>query len=380
MDVGFIAAKYTCLGAFDIDKKAIAVHRKNVSTNAIEADLRGIEKSQLIANGVPDVIVSGSPCQGFSTVGRRDFNDPRNSLLLRAGEIAVDIKPKIFVAENVSGALAGEHKYYWDSLDSLLRNNGYQTRTLKLNAADLGLAQRRLRIILIAWRGERELNFIQPSGGRVDLRKALGNLQDELNPNENFFKLTKMQRVIARYIKPGQKLCDVRSGASAVHTWQIPHAFGQVDEVERTVLEAVSVLRRRNRKRDWGDADPVAIREISRYIGFASSAIVSTLITKGYMRRIGHEVDLAHTFNGLYKRLNWDSISPTVDTRFGNPRYFLHPTEDRGFTVREAARIQGFPDWFTFHESMHDSFRMIGNAVPPPMAAYVAQAIRDLLK
>jgi DNA (cytosine-5)-methyltransferase 1 len=72
-------------------------------------------------------------------------------------------------------------------------------------------------------------------------------------------------------------------------------------------------------------------------------------------------------------------VSLTVDTRFGDHRYFLHPTEHRSFTVREAARIQGFPDWFTFDVPEKESFRMIGNAVPPPMAKYIAEGVRKLL-
>lgn len=69
----------------------------------------------------------------------------------------------------------------------------------------------------------------------------------------------------------------------------------------------------------------------------------------------------------------------TVDTRFGNPIYFLHPEEDRGFTVREAARIQGFPDDFVFKGSLVEMYRMIGNAVPPPLSEIVANIVRDQL-
>jgi DNA (cytosine-5)-methyltransferase 1 len=70
-------------------------------------------------------------------------------------------------------------------------------------------------------------------------------------------------------------------------------------------------------------------------------------------------------------------LAPTVDTRFGQPRFFLHPEHHRGFSVREAARIQGFPDDFEFEGSVQSQFRMVGNAVPPPLAASVARSIRD---
>ena len=90
-------------------------------------------------------------------------------------------------------------------------------------------------------------------------------------------------------------------------------------------------------------------------------------------------MDLSHTFNGKYRRLSWDHPAPTVDTRFGDPKYYLHPEEQRGLSVREAARIQGFPDDFVFAGSKAAQFRMVGNAVPPPLAKQLAEAIREYL-
>ena len=87
---------------------------------------------------------------------------------------------------------------------------------------------------------------------------------------------------------------------------------------------------------------------------------------------MGAFYDLTNAFNGKFRRLKWDQPAPTVDTRFGQPRYFLHPDEDRGFSVREAARIQGFPDAYKFPSSDSIAFRLIGNAVPPPMANAIA--------
>ena len=77
--------------------------------------------------------------------------------------------------------------------------------------------------------------------------------------------------------------------------------------------------------------------------------------------------------------MSWDKPSHTVDTRFGAPRYFLHPNEHRGFTVREAARIQGFPDDYVFHGDEKFQYRLIGNAVPPPLARLAAEFAAHLL-
>src|SRR5258708_3791391 len=99
------------------------------------------------------------------------------------------------------------------------------------------------------------------------------------------------------------------------------------------------------------------------------------LIAKNYIRRVGDCFDLVHTFNGKFRRLRWDQPSLTVDTRFSSPRYFLHPEEQRGFTIREAARIQGFPDDFIFFGESKAQIRHIGNAVPPPVAYQLADLI-----
>jgi DNA (cytosine-5)-methyltransferase 1 len=138
-------------------------------------------------------------------------------------------------------------------------------------------------------------------------------------------------------------------------------------------------LRRVHRTRNTGDADPVPISLLCSSVGNCVPRLLKTLVEKGYLKQIGQAVDLTHTFNGKFRRLELDKASHTVDTRFGDPRYFLHPTEQRGFTLREAARIQGFPDSFVFSGDSKAHFRLIGNAVPPPMAKLIGKLIRKHL-
>lgn len=155
--------------------------------------------------------------------------------------------------------------------------------------------------------------------------------------------------------------------------------FGKTTQRERKLLVAMRRLRRQVRSRDYGDADPLTITVIKRECGGDAATVLRTLIDKGYIRRVGKRYDLVHTFNGKFRRLSLTHPSPTVDTRFGTPRYFLHPEEERGFSVREAARIQGFPDDFVFTGSLPIQFRLVGNAVPPPVSKAVATAIRKAL-
>lgn len=379
LDTGLIHEGFTCLRAFDIDSSVIEVHRRNLGDSGTVADLTSTSNTVLRSAGHPDVVVAGSPCQGFSTAGKRDINDPRNSLLLRAGHAAIALRPRVFVAENVPGAVAGAHGMYWNELDSMMRGAGYSTVTLKLNATDVGLAQRRTRVILLAWRGSREPSFTSRQISSRTLRHVLKAVDGLPQHEREFLPSGSKALLIAKRIKQGQKLCNVRGGDASVHTWDIPEAFGQTTAKERAVLEMTMLLRRRNRQRDYGDADPVSAKSLRQALGYNAGDIVKSLIRKSFMRKIDGGYDLANTFNGKYRRLAWHSASLTVDTRFGDPRYFLHPTEHRGFTVREAARIQGFPDWFEFTANPTDSFRMIGNAVPPPLGSFLAGGIKTLL-
>jgi DNA (cytosine-5)-methyltransferase 1 len=379
LDAGFIESGFTCKQAFDIDKKVIEIHRMNLGASGVVADLRKITKEQLTKNGTPTVVVAGSPCQGFSTAGKRELHDPRNSLLLQAGTLAIQVKPKVFIAENVAGALSGEHKVYWETLEHMLRSAGYSTMTLKLNASDLGLAQLRSRLIMLAWTGTREPKLeVKPIRNQtlVDVLDQVDGLPQHekkfLIPGSSHF-------AISSRIDRGQKLCNVRGGVASVHTWEIPEVFGKTTQPEKILLQTTMKLRRTERLRDFGDADPVSMDSLQREVGSRAPALVESLLKKGYLRALDGRFDLANTFNGKYRRLDWNSVSLTVDTRFGDPRYFLHPSEHRSFTVREAARIQGFPDWFKFPGRSVDSFKMIGNAVPPPMAKYVANVVRGLL-
>jgi DNA (cytosine-5)-methyltransferase 1 len=289
------------------------------------------------------------------------------------------VYPKVLVVENVSGSLSGDHSRYWEALNYTMRLAGYRTNTMRLQAADLGMAQLRRRVLFFAWRTGRDIRFTAPSLPPGKLRTVLEGVGNQ--PNHNPRRLQRHSRdwQIAQHIKPGQKLSNVRGGQNAVATWDIPTIFGSITEHERTVLELLRRLRRQERQRDHGDADPVSIARLEAALGDHFHRLLEGLISKGYLRRIDGGVDLVGTFNGKFRRLAWDRPSCTVDTRFGAPRYFLHPSQQRGFTVREAARIQGFPDTYVFRGNENAQYRVIGNAVPPPLAGLAAEFTAHLL-
>jgi len=367
LDLGFTQAGFECANAYDSDPAAVETHRSNLATTNIAGESRA------------SVLIAGPPCQGFSTAGRRRFDDPRNTLLTLAGEIALQVRPKVILIENVAGAKAGEHRAYWDKLCTMLTSGGYRTAVKQCEAHQFGVPQTRKRLILVAWVGSKEFTFPKPISAKPTLRSTLAGVEFAVDHQPEALKCGSEQYAVASQIRPGQKLSNVRGGSNAVHTWELPAIFGKTTAREKRVLEAVMKLRRQMRTRDLGDADPVHVSALNEYLGFATEADVDRLIKKTFLRHSGSGIDLTHTFNGTFRRLKWDGLALTVDTRFGDPRYFLHPEDNRGFSFREAARIQGFPDSFKFVGSKTDKFRLIGNAVPPPVACSLATAIKEQL-
>ncbi len=305
-DIGFAARGFRSKGAFDCDVDAIGNFAANVDGTANCVDLtEGIPDEKSLF-GI-DALIAGPPCQGFSTAGRRLVNDERNHLLTLTGTLARRVSPKVLVVENVSGALSGEHARYWKSLDSTMRLAGYRTYTMRCQAADLGMAQLRQRVLFFAWNTGRDAQFAAPNKPRGELRTVLDGA--DILPNHNPRRLIKNSRDwhIAQRIKPGQKLSNVRGGQNAVATWDIPEVFGCVTERERTVLELLRRLRRQERQRDHGDADPVSIARLEAALGPRFHRIVESLIAKGYLRRVAEGIDLVGTFNGKFRRLAWTS-------------------------------------------------------------------------
>jgi DNA (cytosine-5)-methyltransferase 1 len=371
LDLGFSRAGFSIETAIDHNKSAVATHQRNMPGVAIEGDLSNPIDFGSIKY---DVVIGGPPCQGFSLAGKRRIDDPRNSLIARFIDVALAAKPKVIVMENVPGLLYGDLTTHLTNAKARLNANGYCVKTIKLDTSTFGVPQHRTRVVLVGWKnGKSDIELIG-HGRKTFLRDAIENLSSSTSDHDvKQLSLDSNDHLIASRVGPGMKLSNVRAGERSVHTWHIPEVFGRTSKLEREVLETLLRLRRQLRRRDHGDADPVTVTQLSKHIG-------QNLISKKYIRRIDMKyVDLTNTFNGKYRRLSLDNLSYTVDTYFGNPSYILHPEEHRGMTVREAARIQTFPDTFEFQGPIKEKYNMIGNAVPPLFAEHIANQIRTQL-
>lgn len=377
LDLGFARNGFFIDQAFDRDQQAVQCYNENHRSSAQQYEI-----DESFGKSIPsEIIVAGPPCQGFSTGGGYREADPRNDLLITTCKIAVHAAPKLIVIENVSALTNTRNRAYFLTALNVLTDAGYYVDWSLLAADDFGVPQRRKRIVIIARSEGRTFTGVAPpKKTRVVLGDVLLNIpSDAKNHLPQILPPQSRHATIARHIKPGQKLCNVRAGSASVPTWAIPDCFGQTAQIEQNILETIRSLRRQSRTRTWGDADPVSLSTILQALPEATEADIMHLLSTGFLRKVGEKIDIKNTFNGKYRRLKMDELSPTVDTRFGDVQLFLHPTEDRSLTVREAARIQGFPDDFVFPEADKVAFRLIGNAVPPPLAESVSEMCRSLL-
>jgi DNA (cytosine-5)-methyltransferase 1 len=190
---------------------------------------------------------------------------------------------------------------------------------------------------------------------------------------------------IIKAIGPGQKLCNVRHGPESVRTWDIPQAFGPVTAAERDILEAIARNRRHRKYGTIPNGNPLPVPVIEELTGQRDlGPVLDGLCQRGFAKALNGGYDLRGGLfcSGQFRRPAWDAPAPTVLTGFGNPRYFLHPLEDRPFSLREAARLQGFPDTFVLRPPgvpLPDAFRLVGNAVPPPLARALAGQVAAAL-
>jgi DNA (cytosine-5)-methyltransferase 1 len=280
-DIGFIQAGFNCVAAFDLDPIAVRTHGRNLGQHAYVVDLSVDGPLPVSLKGI-DLLAAGPPCQGFSTMGRRDPKDPRNSLMLRVGDIAIATRPKVVVVENVIGVIAGVQQSFWHLLQHRLRSAGYHTVDFQIDVRDLGLAQTRRRMILLAYRTKSLFNIAPACESAATLREALRGVAGQPNHSPRPLIPVSLGGRIAPYIKRGQKLCNVRTGPACVPSWKVPAVFGAVTRREARLLEALRRLRRCNRVRGFGDADPVAARTLSAALGEPVRNTLTSLIEKGY--------------------------------------------------------------------------------------------------
>lgn len=311
--------------AIDSDPKASETYKKNhPGTDVFCEDVRGFNFLDHRPPG-RSVLFGGPPCQGFSTSNQRTRNAKNeNNWLFREFLRAVEeIEPAWVIFENVKGITETENADFLDRVISGLEGLGYSTAFKVLNAKDFGVPQSRSRLFIVA---SKQLDFFQfPVAGKTPLvttRDALSDLPDLQNGANS--------PEIPYKSVAGSSFASMMRGESKVATNSL------VTRNSDEVLQRYSHIPEGG---NWSD------------------------IPKDLMKNY-KDVSRCHT--GIYRRLKWDEPSITI----GNFRknMLVHPEQNRGLSVREAARLQSFPDEFSFYGSIGFQQQQVGNAVPPLLA------------
>ena len=361
LSLGLEQAGFDVLAAVEYDPIHAATHEYNFAYGAtICADVRRVSGEQIrrqspIGHREIDVVVGGPPCQGFSLIGKRALEDPRNQLVAEFGRLVTELNPRYFVMENVAGLTVGDHRQLLDELIAYMGDNGYSVLTpyRVLEAAEHGVPQGRRRVFLIGARGglplpsypEPQFTPRTPRGGAKTGTLPLGtSVLDAIGdlPNaDEYPELLTTDVVDSAKYGDGSAYSDLLRGLNdaAHYGHRRPWEIDSLTSSMRTEHTQVSIDR-------FSATRPGQVEPISRFLRLHPDGVCNTL-------RAGTASDRG---------------------AFTSPRP-IHPLHPRCITVREAARLHSYPDWFRFHATKWHGFRQIGNSVPPLLGEAVAREV-----
>jgi DNA (cytosine-5)-methyltransferase 1 len=345
---GFRQAGFEIVAGVDWDHNALATFRRNHPTAAtIAGDIREIESIRLAEHGPVDVLIGGPSCQGYSTHGKRIFDDPRNFLFREFARVTRDLQPPWLVIENVKGMLSFKRGLFRRWIYEAFEEMGYRFESRLMLAAEYGVPQLRQRIVFIGTRTDLPIRFPDPTHGTnaelpwVSVGDATGDLP---------------------------ALGD--GGGSPVCAYDRP----PTTDYQRWARTASSALTLHNCR----PVSPLAMSIIRRIpMGKGIRHLSEHELPERFRRmRTISNGNLRRDCTTLYYRADWNRPSYTITCYFRNVSAgpFVHPHENRAFTPREAARLQSFQDSYEFVGTAVP--RQIGNAVPPLLGRAIASAVR----
>jgi DNA (cytosine-5)-methyltransferase 1 len=365
--LGFKQAGFEVVAAVDIDPQAIATFKNNFPEvrHVIERDIRKLPPSQLaslLGCKSVDVITGGPPCQGFSNVRRRDgknhgdgvIHDPRRSLYKEYLRYVGFFRPKIFVMENVPGLRTAVGGRYFEAIRKAAEALGYRLQVEIIFAANFGVPQKRRRIF-----------FIGVRKNMPEARIVLTHTHSD-DPEEQ-------KRGLAPHVTLGEAIMDLpalKAGeGDDPAEYDLARRNGHSDD-----HFLYKVLQVRSTKKLTGhSARPHSERDLRDFARLREGENSKLAEARGVKMEFPYSRD---SFHDRYTRQHRNRLCSTIVAHLGKDGLmFIHPTQTRSLTPREAARVQSFPDWFEFPIARTHAFRLIGNAVPPLVSRAVAKAV-----
>lgn len=334
LSLGFEMQGFDVVLANEYDESIAAAYIENHQhTRMIVGDITSLNLQETFGGLAEkiDVIIGGPPCQGFSQKGqRKTIHDKRNFLFKYYVAVVDLVQPRYFVMENVPNLLTAENGYFLKEIEELFNNMGYDLQYGVLNASDYGVPQNRRRAVIIGKRGAKAPKLPVALGTTVTIWDAISDLA---------------------YLESGE--------GSDVQEYRMPE------------------------KSDYQKKLRAGSEKLYNHVATKHSALALerlAMIPPNAGKEVLPKEHLTKSiYSGTWTRMRKDEISVTITTRFDTPSSgkFTHPFLNRAITVREAARIQSFPDWFRFVGNKGSQMKQVGNAVPPLLASAIAQTIMN---
>ena len=388
--LGFQLADYAVTCSVEVDKWATDTLRENnPGMKIIHKDIRTFQSPEIIrqiCGDLPDVIIGGPPCQGFSVAGpgSKDPKDPRNSLFQNFVLWVESLCPPMFIMENVKGIFSRKNAdgiRVIDIIQNAFEAIEYRTEVWQLNAAEYGVPQLRERVFII--------------GNRVGISEVGKPVKT------HFWNGQSDEGAQLKISNSG----DLNGLLPAILVWDalsdLPELnAGDGEEEQLYTQEPRSDFQRWARANQDVLFNHVAMKHTTRMVErfkHISSGESGADVPEEYSarKRSGNGMLSCASYNSNNRRFHAERPSYTIPASFYSS--FIHPYQDRNITAREAARLQAFPDRYRFmgkrtiisrkllerkgrHEEIHLSqYNQIGNAVPPLLAKAVAEHIRPVL-
>ena len=358
MSLGFEQVGFDIVVAVDHDPIHTRTHQRNFPTcRTLMIDISELSgddicKTAGINSEDIDVVIGGPPCQGFSLIGKRQKDDPRNLLLNEFARIVEELQPNYWVMENVEGLMMGETKSMMVSFIDSLKMAGYAVvePIQALNAKDYGVPQSRKRVFIIGYKPYLPIPSYPEIGSNVHAKNKIScpKVWDAISDLQDLDGYDELLRE------------DTYSGELGVGSVYSRILRGKIDDPDD--------------------------RSIKRNV---SSKILTgcrrSLHTENTVGRFNNTTPGSYESISRFYRLTKDGVSHVIRSGTGSshgsytaPRP-IHPVRPRCITVREAARLHSFPDWFQFNPTIWHGFRQVGNSVPPLLARAVGASVKKAI-
>lgn len=342
LSLGLAQAGIDVVLANEIEPDFAKTYRTNhPDTLMCEGDIANIdfknEIERLGLNGQIDLVAGGPPCQGFSTVGKKDFADPRNSLFSQFLRCVDEVQPSLVLFENVAGFMTMYAGRVYDALLEQLTRRGYACDARIINPIDFGLPQHRKRTIVIGFSGNETIEWPRATYGSTDdlfgQREPLRTLIDAISD--------------LPAIEPGESADSYQSDPKNAYQ---------------------SRLR--------GDCGSLTEHNCANH-GERMRSVLASIPPGGSVLDLPESMRPRGYFANTYARLVANQPSPTITRNFGTPSSSrcVHPFQNRAMSTREGARLQGFPDGYRFVGSKTSKNLQIGNAVPPLLGRVLGEML-----